>query len=252
MNFRKERYLVTSSKLELLNFISSSNLNLIISKKSYYSIIPIVSLVLNEYAINQKKRIYMYCLENSRPFYISNLISLITKIDIHTIHNYNNPCNSYDAIDKNTLKSSEYDNYLNGMKQIIESDLLVGDYTDNFNNHISLKDPLDTILLDFNKNELMRKTEIIIIDSLSLLIEKSKYREEEIFNRIKAYNKKYHTKFLIFDSWNNFTNRKDIDNIVTVDQIKIDDKSSKLILDNYNSTIQIELDDKKIIENKFK
>jgi len=232
---------VTTSNKELLNFISNNNTNLIVSKKGYHSLIPVIITALNEYAINNKNRVYMYCFENQRAYYISKLISLLTELDISIIHNYIDTCNSLNSIDKNVLNKKDYDNYLSGMKKIIESDLLIANYTDYLTEDTPNQDPVDTILYNFSSDELEYKTEIIIIDSLELLEKYSKYTKEEIINRIKNYSNKYNTKFIIFDKWDQSLTIENIDNIVTVEQIETEDNTNKLILDNNNTNIEIEL-----------
>lgn len=218
---------VTLLSEKLLNFISSDNLNLVVSDKGNYMNVSIILSVLNEGAIKEKKSIYMYCIENNKTYYMSRLISLVTGIDIDTVHNYCNPCDCYNGLNKKILEFSEYDNYLNGMKMIIESDLMIAGYTDGLGEHIISRDPLDTILLESSNDLELKKIDIIIIDSLSKLIKYSKYDREEIIKRIKAYSLRYNVKFLIFDCWNHFVDSKGIDNIINVRE---DEKSGKINL----------------------
>ena len=173
------------NKLEnLMNHIMESNLT-ILGARPGCGRPAIEAEFLYKYVIEKNKKTFLFSFSDDDTFYIEHLISRMTDISPFDIRHYFHPC--YGTSKNN--KRIDRDKFIDAIETIQRRKFYI-----NANPFIS-NDYLDYIL-EFNDLE---SFDIIIIDDLDRLLQKSKYTVDEILTRLKESCKKHNTH-IIFDN----------------------------------------------------
>ena len=148
--------------------------------------VQIILDFLSKYGILKQKKIIMFGIDDPSSFYIEKLVSLISKIDGKEIKSYFHPCSDF----KKSLHIKE--SFTKAIKILGSSNIIMCDLAFV---HFSI-DILDYIL----EYDEVKNVDIMILNTIDGIIQKSNYEVEEILEKIKKYARKYHTHFIILSN----------------------------------------------------
>lgn len=153
---------------DIKEYILNNEITLIITSPNSKTL-SIINL-LNELSIKNKYKTTLFSFNISSTYYLQKLISLLSGINNNTITKYFYPHVSFSKHNKEKINR---DKFIDAIEKIQNSNLLI-----NNEKHITDKDYLDYIL-DYSENN------VIIVDDLYALLDKTKYSLDEILIKVK-------------------------------------------------------------------
>jgi len=229
---------------EIKNYILNNEITLIVASPNS-KILSIINL-LNELSIQNNYKTTLFSFNISSNYYLQKLISFLSGIETKLIAKYFYPHNILSKCNKDQIDRNKF---LDSIEKIQHSNLLIND-----EKSVDDKDYIDYIL---NYSD----SEVLIIDDIYALLDKTKYNLDEIMAKIKKKQNVHLvlfvktkckekvikqfleiTKNYILIDGHNYPNYKQID-------INILNKTIKLYFDKMNRIIKEKKDEKKLCNN---
>lgn len=164
---------------EFKEYILKNKITLVITSPNSRTL-SIINL-LNELSIKDKHKTTLFSFNISSNYYLQKLISFLSGINTSLISKYFYPCAT---INKHNMDKINRDKFLNSIEQIQNSNILMNDEKYNAD-----KDYVDYIL-DYSKSN------ILIIDDLYALLDKTNYSLNEILLKVKDKKDKHLVLFV--------------------------------------------------------
>lgn len=142
--------------------------------------------ILEEFGINQKKRINLFNLDANNTWYTINLISLLSELSKEEIHYCFYPCNK----ESKGKQGIDRDKFVDTIETLRKSNIYMCDF--NF----ILDENTDIIDYILEEEIELKPGDFIIINSFDELVQKSKYPIEEILLKL-YYCAKYEVCHII-------------------------------------------------------
>lgn len=159
---------------EMKENILNNKITLVITSHNSRTL-SIINL-LSEFSIQDKYKVSLFSFNIRCNYYLKKLISYLSGINTNLITKYFYP---YATISKYNKDKINRDKFIDSIEKIQNSGILMSDAK-----YLSDTDYIDYIL-DYSK------TDVIIVDDFSLLLDKTKYSLDEILTKVKD-KKKFH------------------------------------------------------------
>ena len=153
---------------EVKEDILSNQITLVITSPNSRTL-SIINLI-NELSIKEKYKTILFSLNISCNYYLQKLISFLSGINNRLITKYFYPHTMFGKYNGDKINR---DRFLNSIEEIQSSNILM-----NSEKHVVDKDYIDYIL-DYSEND------VLIIDDLYAVLDKTKYGLDEILTRVK-------------------------------------------------------------------
>lgn len=153
---------------EVKENILNNEITLIITSPNSKTL-SIINL-LNELSIKDKYKTTLFSFNISSNYYLQKLIAFLSEININLITKYFYP---YATLSKNNKDKINRDRFLDSIEKIQNSNILMNNEKYSFD-----KDYIDYIL-DYYKSD------VLIVDDLYSLLDKTKYSLDEILKKVK-------------------------------------------------------------------
>ena len=153
---------------EVKEYILSNQITLVITSPNSRTL-SIINLI-NELSIKEKYKTIIFSFNISCNYYLQKLISFLSGINNRLITKYFFP---HTMFGKNNEDKINRERFLDSIEKIQSSNILM-----NSENYVGDKDYIDYIL-DYSESD------VLIIDDLYVLLDKTKYSLDEILTRVK-------------------------------------------------------------------
>ncbi len=144
--------------------------------------IPLIVSLLQKWAIDENRKIFLYSFRIRSDFYCEKLISYLSGIDYKLIQFYRYP---YVGISKNRKEKIDRDSYIKAIERIQRSHLIMSSQKG-----ILKEDIVDYLLEDSD-------FELLLIDDFDYLVLESNYDKETIMKRLEQYASNHRVMILL-------------------------------------------------------